>query len=500
VANAYEMYSQSIYAMGNPHKLTDAECEDINLSVEIVKNIKFYQSSVKDDIDLSGLIRKLRKSAFNFDIRQYAVNQNDGLTRYAPDICKIIYFFFALQYNLIPELLNNIKEAEIEQDRKRQKATQAKTKEQIKKRKYFDVIQFLSEPSMESIDYSPLKLGSWGPKTYNGVIIQLIKETLEKEMSSQTIEKIKDTFRLIAPAWDEPIHYASYGMEIGIELDYEKMIRAFNSILDNPHEALSGNSYEGSAIETLYLKIKQYEYKGQLEDILIVNRHRQTVMDREELTELSEILGMTVRPVPSDFIPFMRLQYGQPLNICDIEQAVIEYIDEHAVEIAPLVYLKPFPGYEAEHKIRESTKKVIRALDFYLFAWPTVVTRKTITRLLIISCLQAILTDSAHEEFNYPNYALQYHTGRHYKPRVQAALKKDEYTISALKVYWVRKMTDHLYANIGRDELKAQLREFEIKRAEILLQIYSCPRLSDMLIAHKDYYEKIKPCLSAIAE
>lgn len=466
---AFEKYSKSIYAMGNPHKLSDTQCEDVALSIAISEYI-----DSDDVVDTGKFIGKLKKSKFNFDIKHFNKGKRKA-KKHEPEICKIIYFFYALQYKLIPEILNKFIPDWLTN----------------KKRKRFDVIDFLSSPSMESIDYSHLGLESLGLKTYYGEIIRLIKSTLEKEMSPQAIKIIKDAFFQIASEWHELHKCASKGLDVGEELDYDYVICALDSILHNYRYLFAKKTYQASAIETLYLKVLQHEFKGQLKDILVINRQSQTGLGFDLPQVLSGIFGLSVPSVPSSYVTYMRSLYYQVIDIECIE----EYIYDCAPIIEDLIYLNRPTDKEDRERIRESTDKVFEVLGYCIRAKKLIIMQSEFTTLLIIACLQAILADSKNEEFDYTIYYYQELTGKHYKPKVQAALKNDDYTLDALKVYWARKVTDHLYANIGRDDLKTKFRELENKCAEILLRIYSRSSVSEMLLLHEEYYEKIKPRL-----
>jgi hypothetical protein len=112
-----------------------------------------------------------------------------------------------------------------------------------------------------------------------------------------------------------------------------------------------------------------------------------------------------------------------------------------------------------------------------------------LTELFIVSCLQAILTDSSNETFDYIFYGYQDHMKR--KPHVQGALKGGKPPYDALKIYWVRKVLDHWYANIGRYDLRSKLRELEKICDDILGRILACCNIDEMLKMHRLYYNKI---------
>lgn len=83
-------------------------------------------------------------------------------------------------------------------------------------------------------------------------------------------------------------------------------------------------------------------------------------------------------------------------------------------------------------------------------------------------------------------------------PRVQAVLKRndkkgDKYVPDALKIYWVRKVTDHWYANVGKYDIRLKLRQIEETCDEIRKQILSQTTLEKTIAAHNFYLERIDP-------
>lgn len=465
-----DVYDQeSIYAMGNPHKLDKDEIEDETLDDEIMENMNLHATTLaEDDSDEiyefniadgmrdkestfrriiyrpGELIDKL-KNQLDFDIKLFDEK------KYKAEIFKIIYFFFALRHKLIPELRGKLRG---------------------KEKKFFEVIDFLFSPSMESIDYSFLGLEKVGLETYNGKIIQLIKNSLIKEMflkerSRQALANINDAFHQIAPEWDNLIGYARIAVEQGF--DFNQTIRVLKSILHNPYKSMDGNKYQASPIETLYLKVKQHEFIGLWKDILLVNK----------------IKIKANYKVPKDLTRQMLQLPNQPIDFDEAESV----ININAKNIAKFVYPKKKKIKSNDiDKILYHKGKVPIILGCCMRAIPHIVIAKEFTLLHIISCLQVILTDDGNEIFDYAFHGSQDYI-KHI--RVQAALKSNKYIVEALKLYLARKANDHWYANTGRHRLRCKLREFENKRAEILIQIFSCSSVAEMLSTHQVYYEQL---------
>lgn len=70
-------------------------------------------------------------------------------------------------------------------------------------------------------------------------------------------------------------------------------------------------------------------------------------------------------------------------------------------------------------------------------------------------------------------------------------MKKDERALDALQIYWVRKVVDFWYANIGRYNIRIKLRDLENLCDTILIEILSIPNCDEMLEAHQFYFRKV---------
>ena len=139
-------------------------------------------------------------------------------------------------------------------------------------------------------------------------------------------------------------------------------------------------------------------------------------------------------------------------------------------------------------------KRIIRFLDFFNLADPLgeYNMMDDVTELLIISCLQVILLDEQNEIFEYNFHGFE---GRPWERkgiiRVQAALKNDNRTYDALKVYWVRKVMDRSYANVGDSRIREIMSRFEELRVKVVTRILNCSTIAEMLEMNNYYSKKL---------
>ncbi len=450
---------ESIYNMGHIHEIeiNDEEYEDNCVALEIIQKLSIKPSKptgkklsfeemeqIRADEEIEadefvekftrpgGLIERL-KTYLNFDLDNFDKESK----RYKYERCKILYFFYMLEH--IYFLKTN-------------------------------VLMLLSKPSMENIDNSSL-----GWKTYNGWIIKLIKASLEKELP-RSAREIRNRITEIVTTWDAILENAYILMDFlygnGYEYDFEKTIRPLSSI-EKGVEKEEFVQYTDSPIETLYLKIVQHEFLGNVKDISKIN----SIQKNYDYS------------VPPEMIEEMKKLHYNKVDIKNIDL----YIEQNALRISKYVYLKSNPSKYEKNKVYNSKKKIHKWLNFCFRAKPLLNIQDISNELQIISFLQAVILDDPRETFDYIFHDYQDHFK--HKPQVQGALKNDNHVVDALQCYWSRKVTDRWYSNIGRYHMRMKAREFEKVCDDILEGILSKPSLNEMWETHNQYIDKVDDSL-----
>lgn len=450
---------ESIYNMGHIHEIeiNDEEYEDNCVALEIIQKLSIKPSKptgkklsfeemeqIRADEEIEadefvekftrpgGLIERL-KTYLNFDLDNFDKESK----RYKYERCKILYFFYMLEH--IYFLKTN-------------------------------VLMLLSKPSMENIDNSSL-----GWKTYNGWIIKLIKASLEKELP-RSAREIRNRITEIVTTWDAILENAYILMDFlygnGYEYDFEKTIRPLSSI-EKGVEKEEFVQYTDSPIETLYLKIVQHEFLGNIKDISKIN----SIQKNYDYS------------VPPEMIEEMKKLHYNKVDIKNIDL----YIEQNALRISKYVYLKSNPSKYEKNKVYNSKKKIHKWLNFCFRAKPLLNIQDISNELQIISFLQAVILDDPRETFDYIFHDYQDHFK--HKPQVQGALKNDNHVVDALQCYWSRKVTDRWYSNIGRYHMRMKAREFEKVCDDILEGILSKPSLNEMWETHNQYIDKVDDSL-----
>lgn len=441
------MGKDCIYAMGSEAKLTKNDCSYVALAEEILRLKYTKEENIdvisKEDIraeakELSvifyrkdgGYLQQIKKY-LKIDLELYS---SDNL-QFQREKFKILYLFYYLKQEYCP-----------------------KTK----------VIELLGKPSMESIDNSQL-----GWNTYYGDITGFVKGELEKELGTQAVANIKEAVKYIVTEWDSLLDNFRFQIDYicsqGDKCDVDKII----NLLDSDSSEIAINTIpvfmDSSPIEMLYLRMLQFEQIGQIKDILLIN----------------SIEADSNYDVPPDMIEEMKMLYKKKIKYDNIEK----YIDENTDKIAKCVYVRNDVSKNERKTIHYHKGKIVKLIDFCVRARPLYTIKNEIDELFIISCFQAILLDSRNQKFEYIFHG--YQNFMKHEPQVQGALMEDKETIDALKIYWVRKVIDHFYANIGRYDVRCELRRLENACDNVLIKILSCDDISSMLAKHSFFYNRI---------
>lgn len=431
-------YYISLYEMGNP--------------VEFPKSSDYSDESVADDIacllypsadgadqheHVIAILNTFgRKGGLNERIKKYLKLDLDSFNK--PDLrskrerCKILHFFYLLEHKSY--------------DKK-------------------NVLKLLDNPSMENVDNTFL-----GWQTHNGKIVRTVKESLGKELSLEEKDRVYSTIANISLAWDNILDNVRLLLDFLYDYGFD-----YNSVEPLQLPIPTFESDEGNRestyqypVERLYLTISQREYLGNLLDIAFVN----------------DIQNGNNYDVPPELVEEMKSLRHTYVDFNDAEK----YIDDNALRLSRYVYLGRETTRADVQRICTYTHKLQKLLNFCYRANCRIDIREISDELQIVSFLQALILDNQSEKFDYIYYGYQ----NQYKKMmsVQSAPRGDKHVPDALQVYWVRKVTDRWYANVGKYDVRLKLRQIEQTCDEIRKQILSQPTLDKMIAAHNFYMEQ----------
>ena len=426
----------SIYDMGNPNEIEDSECTDDAVATEIWYSLSLdkegiTEANVLDELERkSGLIERIEKYLW-IDLNQL-IRDDDREKR---ERSKILYFFYILEHRYYPNI---------------------------------NVLMLLDKPSMENIDNTFL-----GWQTHNGKIVRTVKEALGKELPLGEKGRVYSTIAAISTEWDSTLNNARLLLDFlhDYGFDYTSV-----ELLHSPIPIFISN--EGSRentcqypVERLYLTVSQREYLGNLLDIAFVNK----------------IQSSNSYDVPPELVEEMRSLIHKPLDFNNVE----EHIKDNALRLSYYVYLGKKTTKEDVRRIRTFAHKFQKFLNFCNRANCVIPIQEISNELQIVSFLQALILDDQSEAFDYTYH--DYQDRAKHMMRVQAALKNDKSVPDALQVYWIRKVTDRWYANVGKYDVRLKLREIEQACDELRKQILSQSTLDGMVATHDFYLDQIDP-------
>lgn len=430
---------ESIYDMGNHCEINDSECTDDAVAAEILRifSSKPWGKRGANILDIcnyferkGGLIERIN-NYLGLDLNRLIRNDS----RKKRERSKILYFFCILDYISYPNI---------------------------------NVLMLLDKPSMENIDNTFL-----GWQTHNGEILRTVKEALGKELPLGEKGRVYSTLAAISTEWDSILNNARLLLDFlhdyGFGYTSVELLQSPIPIFIS-NEGSRDNTYQ-YPVERLYLIVSQREYLGNLLDIAFVNK----------------IQSNNNYDVPPELVEEMRSLIHKPVDFNNIE----EHIKDSALRLSHYVYLGKKTTKEDVRRIRTFAHKFQKFLNFCNRANCVMPIQEISNELQIVSFLQALILDNQSEAFDYTYH--DYQDRSKHMMHVQAALKNDKSVPDALQVYWVRKVTDRWYANIGKYDVRLKLREIEQACDELRKQILSQSTLDGMVAAHDFYLDQIDP-------
>lgn len=453
-----QKYYESIYDLGNRHILSEAECEYTAIANEIVQVLEIEENldSTKDT-EMDAWEKKAQED----DKRERIITVVRQLKDYDRQFEKYLNIDMSLfDYGIL----------ENKQDRAKLYYYFYKIKH--KEFKKIKIMELLSKPSMENVDHS-----FFGYETKNGKVIGALKHAVTMELSMDLAKEIERVVRGIVDEWGSYINRIKEVMETTPSQDntYTDRIKTLKSMMSE--NVIYEKAFEKERIMSLtplgvfYLKLIQHEYLGQMKDLLMV-------YDRLVNKEYN---------IPEIYINKMKEIEKTPFCMKDID---IYFQADNVRKKAELVYLKPKTNRDERKKIVKCKENARRFLEFCLLYENN--SEEDFTELLVISYLQEYILGKKEEPFDnkYHGYEGQKEERRNIKS-VQAALSNDEHTDDALQIYWICKVVDRSYANVGREVYQKNLRELERITYGILTKILSCSSKEEMLGMNTSYKNKM---------
>lgn len=451
-------YFESIYDLGNSYTLSEAECEYNIIANEIVQKLILgeKQENMFEIESQNRCSKDIRME--KVEIRFWKEEEKENTTvvvRQIKDYNRQLRKYLNIDMDLFDY---NI----IQNKRDRAKLYYYLYKIKHKEFKKFNILELLRKPSMENIDNS-----FWGYNTNNGKTMGMLKRKIVREVAIDIRRKIEETVRGIVDEWGSSIWKIRNRMEYMPDQDNScaDKIKILKSKMNE--EFIREKTIENNTIMSLplfglfYLRLVQHEYLGQVNDLLMLYDYQNDIE----------------YDVPEKYIIKMKEIETKTIFMEDLDTY---FQADNVRKIAELVYLKPQTNKEERRKIVSCKEKVRRFSEFCKLYGNN--SEIDFTELLVVSCLQEIILGRKREAFDYRYYGYEGNSKeRKNKRSVQNALANDEPTCDALQIYWINKVVNRSYANVGRLVFQKNSRELEKLTCNILAQILSCTTLDEML-------------------
>ena len=469
----------SIYCMGNTHKLTEKECRDESIAQEIILLRNPDRRKELEDNNSDKVILGLANSALNDEAKELANNvflRNDGgiisglRENFRFDLEKFDYTSLASRQQRAKLLffLYNFKDKYFsdnpEECNGQTTCENCKLKNKGKCHTVY-IMHLLRTPSMENIDRS-----AWGWKTRNGEIFRFLKQEVELELSDTELRCIRGKVKEVVNSFGEIINKVTTEIETMMQwnIDCSQQIAA----LEKNIEAVKGqltlevpaDTHPASPMEAFYFRLVQNDYLGELRDLRKIydfQSHKKTPASSKYQTEMRQ------------------------LEQHELQQEEVEayFNPDNVQRIAKYVYAKDESEITKEdrRKIRNMKSKALNLLKCFRLADPYDPSYSTVTELFLISCLQYLLYDDSEDTFPY------FYPRKKRRISVKAALKGKELPIDALKVYLVRRIMDYSYTNTGESYTKQLMQKYEKIAIDCAIMALEGNTIEDMLNLQKYY-------------
>lgn len=298
---------------------------------------------------------------------------------------------------------------------------------------------------------------------------------------------MRKEFKSIVTLWAELFNTIHNAVDTNQEIDLDQIRHAYYSLyppflsyeeikrrygFQNPaselHHTENEESFNTLPILELYFRILQFEWLGE-------------ISDREKLNSIEVESDYDV---PKEFVERMK-SYKSHLINGDPQK----YIKENINDITECICLNSIASKSDKDKVKYHSKNISTPLECCMYVGTIIKSKDEISKLLIISCLQAILLEERNVEDVYMFYNYQYHLKSTHPPEIHSKNPR----LAIQKLYWAKKVEAHWYANLGKYELYRKSKDIEGFLYKILRRICSTDNIDEMQECSMECYKLIEP-------
>lgn len=315
---------------------------------------------------------------------------------------------------------------------------------------------FLGNPTLENVDDLCVGLSH-----KNSQLMSSLKRGVAMDINPIYQATVNNALVTIATHWEEQIRKIIAYLDFSINDSYLETMRRIAFQLEGCVEMIGEThelSYENAILESFYLKLAQHESLGRESDILDINLT--CVPDETEVTYRLDV--------------FEALAY-QPLKRTEIH----DYLQSNKEELLPFVFEKDsISAYEKKRydKVLENLKNFLEMVEKHTKATETDV----VSKLYAIVYMQEFLNIDKTEKIDNKYY--RYQTGELRSLYTELALGDEARIKSQLAI--TRKVTRRMYKYAAKSEIAKLAFAAEVCIDKILIRIYQCNNLNDMLFVH----------------
>lgn len=315
---------------------------------------------------------------------------------------------------------------------------------------------FLGNPTLENVDNLCVGLSH-----KNSQLMSKLKRGVAMDINPIYQAAVNNALVAIATHWEEQIRKIIAYLDFSINDSYLETLRRISFQIEGCVQMIGEAKnlpYENAILESFYLKLAQHESLGRESDILDINLT--CVPDETEVTYRPEV--------------FEALAY-QPLKRVEM----YDYLRNNKDKLLPLVFEKDdISTYEKRRydKVLENLKNFMDMVETHTKATES----EIVPKLYAIVFMQEFLNIDKSEKIDNKYY--RYQTGELKSLYTELALGDEARIKSQLAI--PRRVTRRMYKYAAKTEIAELAFAAEVCIDRILMRIYQCNNLNDMLFVH----------------
>lgn len=334
--------------------------------------------------------------------------------------------------------------------------------------KRMELVPFLGKPTLENVDNSLV-----GDMTRNGALMKEIKRSVAKEIDAQYIVELNRSIVKIGKRWQGNIEKALSMLDASENGNYIKELERIEqqlSIMLMRIEDKQSVKYRDSALETFYLKLVQHESLGRELDIIEALEYAMKDLD----------CNLAYRPSAYKDLASSFVKENEEGT------AILKYIAENRKELAQFVFGEDEISSNMLKKFDLAVGKIKYYFDM-LQDNSRFKLNEGIPILVIVVCIQEIVVMDKKRKVPNPFY-------RHESGDLKTLNAELNFGTSAFRknqIVWVERVNCrfNFYKGVKEEKLLVQKIQTSIER--LLIKIYGCDSLKDMMCVHEYLNTKV---------